>query len=122
MNQEEIEAIENKTGVILPESYKQVMLSYPNELLGTEAEDFGLLHDVDVIIEENIDIRTNGYFGEAWPEQYFIIGQNGFGDYYVINHELQEFSVKFVCHEEMTGSTYADNLADFIRKYLNEIE
>ena len=121
MNQVEIESIEEKTGIKLPESYKQVLLNYPKELLGTEAEDFGLLSDAEVIIEENIEVRSNGYFGEAWPGRYFIIGQNGCGDYYVINHENQEFSVGFACHEEMACNPYAANLAEFIGKYLNEI-
>ncbi|MCU4677193.1 SMI1/KNR4 family protein [Catenovulum sp. 2E275] len=93
VTQEEIESIEEKTGIKLPNSYKQVMLNYPRELLGTEAEGFGLLNDARVIIEENNDVRANGYFGEAWPERYFIIGQNGCGDYYVINHESLEFLV-----------------------------
>ncbi|MFW0778387.1 MAG: SMI1/KNR4 family protein [Rickettsiales bacterium] len=122
MNHEEIESIEEKTGIKLPESYKQVVLNYPKELLGTEAEDFGLLNDPEVIIEENNDVRNNGYFGEVWPERYFIIGQNGCGDYYVISHESKEFSVGFACHEEMACNPYAEGLSEFISKYLNEIE
>lgn len=90
------------------------MLNYPKELLCTEAEDFGLLNYAEVIIEENNDVRNNGYFGEAWPERYFVICQNGCGDYYVISHESKEFSVGFACHEEMACNPYAANLAKFI--------
>jgi hypothetical protein len=121
MNQEEIESIEEKTGIKLPESYKQVVLDYPKELAGTEAEDFGLLNDVQMIIAENNDVKNNGYFGEAWPDRYFIIGQNGCGDYYVINHESKDFTVGFACHEEMACNPYASNIEEFIGKYLNEI-
>ncbi|MCU4677727.1 SMI1/KNR4 family protein, partial [Catenovulum sp. 2E275] len=85
-------------------------------------EDYGLLNDAEIIIEENNDVRNNGYFGESWPESYFIIGQNGCGDYYVINHQGKEFSVGFASHEEMACNPYAANLAEFISKYLREIE
>lgn len=122
MNSEEIEIIEEKTGLVLPVSYKQVVLNYPDELLGTEAEDFGLLNDPEVIINENIDVRKNGYFGEKWPARYFIIGQNGCGDYYVINYQKEEFSVGFSDHETMACNPYASNLTEFIGKYLSEIE
>jgi hypothetical protein len=122
MTNEEVALIEQKTGIKLPASYKNIVLNYPEQLLGTEAEDYGLLNDPEVIIEENNDVRGNGFFGEAWPERYFIIGQNGCGDYYVISHQSEEFSVGFACHEEMACNQYAANLAEFISKYLNEIE
>ncbi|MCQ3827847.1 SMI1/KNR4 family protein [Microbulbifer elongatus] len=120
MNQQEVEFIEEKTGINLPECYKQVVLNYPGELLGTEAEDYELLNDPEVIIEENNEVRNNGYFGESWPAHYFIIGQNGCGDYYVVNLENREFSVGFACHEEMACHPYAASLSEFISKYLQE--
>ena len=58
MNYEAIESIQDKTGIKLPESYKQIILNYPNELLGTEAGNFGLLNDAEVIIEENNEIQS----------------------------------------------------------------
>ncbi|TBW47475.1 hypothetical protein EZI54_22720 [Marinobacter halodurans] len=121
MTNDEIRSIERSTGIKLPESYREILLNYPKELAGTEAEDFGLLNDPEAIAEENIEVRKNGYFGEKWPERYFIIGQNGCGDYYVINHEKSEFSVGFACHERMACDPYAANLAEFVEKYLAEI-
>jgi len=121
MTRDQIELIEKETGTKLPNGYVQVLLNYPSELLGTEAEDFGLLNDPVSVIEENKDVKQNGFFGEPWPERYFVIGLNGCGDYYVINHQNQEFTVGFACHESMACNPYANNLAEFVGKYLNEI-
>ncbi len=122
MTNEEFELIELNTGTKLPESYKQIVTNYPKELLGTEAEDYGLLNDPSVIIEENNDLRKNGFYGEPWPEQYFVIGQNGCGDYYVISLNNKEFSVGFACHEKMACNPYAANIVNFIDTYLSETE
>lgn len=121
MNQDDVKKIEKNTEIKLPEFYKQVLLNYPKELVGTEAEDFGLLNDADVIIYENNDVRRNGYFGEAWPARYFIIGQNGCGDYFVINLNGTTFSVGYACHEKMECIAYAKSLDEFVEKYLAEI-
>lgn len=122
MNHEEIAAIERGIGIELPDSYKQIMLNYPEALLESDAQDYGLLNDAEVIIEENTDVRKNGYFGEPWPERYFIIGINGMGDYFVINHQEKEFQVGFADHEAMACTAYAQNLPEFIQKYLAEYE
>ena len=122
MTPHDIDSIQKKTGIILPVWYTEFVTNYPNELSETEAPDYGLLDDPDEIIEQNIDVRENDYFGEKWPCKYFIIGHNGCGDYYVINHESKEFSVGFSDHEIMECNPYASDRQDFIDKLLLEIE
>ena len=122
MKLEELSLIEIKTGIVLPKSYKQALLNYPEALVGTEAEDFHFLTDADEIISENLEVRVSGYFGEKWPEDYFIIGHNGFGDYYVISHTSTEFSVGFTDHNKMECNLFSDSLDEFVEKLLNEFE
>jgi hypothetical protein len=120
MTLDDIKRIESATGLKLPQCYVEVVTNYPSELLDSDAQDYGLLDDPEVIIEENISVRKNGYFGEKWPERYLIIGQNGCGDYYVTTLNANEFSVGFSDHESMSCNLYANNLAEFIEKYLND--
>ena len=122
MTRNDIERIEKETGLNFPACYVEVVTKYPSELLGSDAPDFGLLDDPDEIIEENLDVRENGYFGETWPERYLIIGKNGCGDYYVITPDAKEFSLGFSDHEKMECNPYANNLEEFIAKYLSEQE
>ena len=120
MNKSDIDKIESETGLKLPTSYIEVVTNYPAELLNTDAKDFGLLDDPEVIIEENQSVRTNGYFGEKWPERYIIIGINGCGDYYVTTSECKDFEIGFADHEAMACNLYASSLNEFIEKYTND--
>jgi len=122
MTLEDIKRIEKETGLRFPNPYIDVVTNYPVELLDTDAPDFGLLDDPDEIIEENNDVRENGYFGEKWPERYLIIGKNGCGDYYVTTPDSEDFSIGFSDHEEMACNLYANNLKEFIAKYLSDQE
>ena len=77
MTPKDIDKIEKETNLKFPQCYINVITNYPIELLNTDAPDFGLLDDPGEIIMENNDVRTNGYFGEKWPDRYLIIGKNG---------------------------------------------
>ncbi|EGR1345593.1 hypothetical protein ACUMO5_004577 [Vibrio parahaemolyticus] len=55
MKSDELSLIESKTGVVLPNSYKQALLNYPETLIGTEAEDFHFLTNANEIISENLE-------------------------------------------------------------------
>jgi hypothetical protein len=120
MTPNDIEKLEKETELKFPQCYIDIVTSYPAALLKSDAAAFGLLDDPDEIIMENNDVRKNGYFGEKWPERYLIIGKNGCGDYYVTTPEAKEFSVGFSDHEAMECKLYANNLDEFIEKYLSE--
>lgn len=122
MTPNDINRIEKETGLKLPECYIEVVTNYPIALLESDAPDFGLLNDPEVIIAENNLVRSDGYFGEQWPDHFLVIGQNGCGDYYVTTLEGIEFSVGFADHETMTCNLYAENITEFIGKYLAEQE
>ena len=57
MKSEEVNLIESKIGVMLPNCYKQALLNYPETLAGTEAEDFHFLTNADEIISENLEVE-----------------------------------------------------------------
>ena len=115
----DIQQIEKQTGLELPQCYIDVVTNYPAALLDSDAQDFGLLNDPQQIIEANNLVRESGYFGEVWPDHYFIIGHNGCGDYYVTLLGAEEFSVGFSDHEQMRCDPYANTLNEFIEKYLD---
>lgn len=121
MTNDDIARIQEATGITLPQHYVDVVTNYPAELINTEAPDFGLFDDPKQIIEENHSVRKNGYFGEKWPDHYFIIGHNGCGDYYVIITDSTRFTVGFADHEIMACNDFADGLQDFIQKLLQEM-
>ena len=122
MNLSDIDEIENKTGLVFPKWYIDIVTDYPKELIGTDAPDFALLDDPTLVIEENIHVRKYGYFGEKWPERYLIVGLNGCGDYWVVVTDSDTFSIGFSDHETMECRPYASSLNEFTQKYLSEVE
>ncbi|GAA5511156.1 SMI1/KNR4 family protein [Novipirellula caenicola] len=116
----DIATIESALGFFLPKSYVDVVTNYPAELANTEAPDFGLFDDPTLIIDANRTVRTDGYCGEPWPDQYVIIGENGCGDYYVVTKNATQFSVGFADHEAMECNPFASNLDEFVAKLIVE--
>jgi hypothetical protein len=104
----------------LPSHYVELVSNYPEELLGTNARDFALLDDPVSVIEENISVRGNPFYGGVWPSRYFIIGTNGCGDLYVMNLEDDIFSTGFFDHERPAFLPHARSRAELISKLLQE--
>jgi len=121
MTEEQVIHIEQTLGIELPSEYKQIITNYPSLLISTDAQDFGLLNNPHEIIAQNRFVLENGACGGKWPSQYFIIGINGAGDYYVIKHAENKFSVGFANHETASIELYARNLDEFIAKLFAEI-
>jgi hypothetical protein len=122
MTAADIAEIEGALGFRLPNCYRAVVLNYPKALADTEAPDFGLFDTPAAVIDANLEVRKNGYFGQPWPDEYVIIGENGCGDYYVIIKNAAEFTVGFADHEAMECNQFASSLDDFVAKLLLEME
>jgi len=120
MTFEDIATIEFALGFTLPKPYVDVVTNYPHALADTEAPDFGLFDDPTLVIDANRIVRDDGYFGEQWPDQYVIIGENGCGDYYVVTKTANQFSVGFADHEAMECNPFASDLEDFVAKLIAE--
>ena len=120
MTSDDIATIELALGFSLPQPYVDVVTNYPTALADTEAPDFGLFDDPSLVIDANRIVRDDGYFGEQWPDQYVIIGENGCGDYYVVTKTAAKFSVGFADHEAMECNPFASDLEDFVAKLIAE--
>jgi len=75
----ELQRVEQKFGVSLPEWYRHCVLAYPF----SEPED-ALYQDEASLVRENEDIRRDGWYGFPWPSEFFVIGETGCGDSYFI--------------------------------------
>lgn len=120
MDVNEINRIESALEVRLPAYYVELVTNYPKELLGTEAQDFGLLDNPDVIIEENRSVRLGDFYGGKWPANLLVIGINGCGDYYVTKLNDDKFSTGFFDHETPAFFPHSTSRSEFIEKLLAE--
>ena len=115
-----ITKIEAALGVKLPDHYIELVTNYPAELEETEAPDFALFDNPDVIISENSAVRGKSFYGGTWPENLFIIGNNGCGDLYVTTLNSNEFSTGFFDHEAPAFFPHSTSRAEFISKIVAE--
>ena len=120
MNQKNIAVIEDTLKVKLPGFYVDLLTNYPPALLGTDAEDFALMSSPEAIITENLSVRES-FYGEIWPENFFVVGQNGCGDLYIIKLDAHLLSVSFFDHEKRVFFPYADTKDSLIENLLAEI-
>jgi hypothetical protein len=79
MTPEAFSRIEQAFGVALPDWYRLRVLDYPF----SKPED-ALYHDEESIVRANEELRRDGWFGFPWPQEFFVIGDTGFGDSYFI--------------------------------------
>ena len=75
MTLEDLTTMEQQLGVILPDRYKQIMLSYPWPKFASTT-DFSLWDDAALNIERTFEYRA-GYGGAPpWPLDYIRIGDD----------------------------------------------
>ncbi|MBX3171122.1 MAG: hypothetical protein KF760_27185 [Candidatus Eremiobacteraeota bacterium] len=64
--------IEKELGIQLPIAYKELVLANP--FVPYNSTEY-LIDDPGEIITKNLDVRVNGYWGQDWPENCFVIGE-----------------------------------------------
>ena len=116
----DIESIEAALRISLPKHYVELVTNYPQELLGTEAEDFALINNAKQLISENHSVRTGPFYGSRWPSNLLLIGTNGCGDFYVTTLEAKGFSTGFFDHEQPAFLPHSNSRQEFIQKILSE--
>ncbi len=83
----DIEEIETHSGVKLPQRYRDILLNYPQQLLDlndefdTGPEHFQLFREKSKLLFYN----PKGRNWETWRPEYFVIGENGCGETFVID-------------------------------------
>lgn len=115
MSENELSYIEESLKIELPSFYKEFMINYPIDLMKTDAADFALIIDSERLIEENINAK-NDFWGLPLNSDSFIIGENGCGDYYLIQLKEDESIFTFF-HDD--NSFY--KVSNTIKEYYNKI-
>ena len=82
MNTDDLDRIEAKLGVALPERYRATMLAYPFPP-DHESAQYYMPDDADLVIEYN-EIRP-GPRHAPWPRELIVIGTDGSEELYVLD-------------------------------------
>jgi len=113
MTQEDIRELETFFGVTLPRDYRDLLLSYPAELppvvKGTE-----LVDHPTVLKDQNTSLRDGPLWGVKWPPQFFAIGDDGSGNLFYIDTELNPSPVFVFDHEDRSFRVESASLAEWI--------
>ena len=121
MNSAQISQIEDALGLSLPSSYKDAVLNYPfPEIDAIRYHHF--FECAELVITENLAHRKNGWFNILWPNDYFVIGDDGCGNTFFML--AGEQTIYFADHDggahpidQLPECLYSDNL----REYTNEL-
>lgn len=117
MNANEIDALEGSLGIVLPDGYGRMLRRLGKRplrgllagLVCTEAEAVLSLND-----------RVSHFDAVAglseWPDELFVIGEDGCGNYYAIRHEEEDSAVFFFDHERDEIQQCAESLEDFCKR------
>jgi len=98
---ESIRIIESRFKIVLPSFYKDVLVEYPfSPLDELDFVEDNLLRECDWLIDSNRELRESGFFGKQWPNHFFAIGHDGFGNYYFLNLHENDEAVYIADHEE----------------------
>lgn len=125
MTPSDIAALEDELGIELPADWKAIVLSYPVELLqivrhdGESIADYELVDDLNWLLQLNDEVRMEPIIDRHnmafdWPDSYFVIGENGYNDYYLVDVNDPRLGVLLFDHMECNFEVQADDLAEFV--------
>lgn len=102
----------------LPEHYVRFLLDPPQALLGLEACELDLVTYPARVAELNRMVRADSYGfslrgGNAWPEDWLIIGGNGCGDLHALDLGRPSPPVLLWNHETVTATVISPGLEAF---------
>jgi hypothetical protein len=117
MNTNELDTLEDSLGIVLPASYARMIRRLGRkplrgilaELVCTDAEALASLNE-----------HVAGFTRVAglldWPDDLFVIGEDGVGNYYSIRHDEENSPVYFFDHEKDEIQQCAESLDDFCKR------
>lgn len=88
--------VESSLDIILPQSYREVMLDFP---LSGDGEEQLLYDDPALVLDLNNRLRNEGFRGSNWPGSLLVIGGNAAGDLYFLDLARETSPVFAVTHE-----------------------
>lgn len=130
--EENFAIIEEDLNIILPQSYKDAIRNYPFKNMDDidNIED-SLIKNKDRVVALNLKLRKDGFGDSQWPKFFFVIGEDGSGNYYFMNLKSKsDERVFYADHEsdfepiKLEDYLYDTNLGAFIKTKLeiqNEI-
>ncbi len=79
--------------------------------------------DANYVIEINERLWFAGSLAglKQWPDDYFVIGEDGCGNYYIVNADEDDQSVLFYDHDVDIIYRRAESLNDFAARILDEV-
>lgn len=97
MSEQDVATIETQLNKVLPNSYRNLLLNYPTELIGlgspaNDVDGYSLKNNAKEIIELN-------KFIPGLPDFYICIGEDGCGNFFLIN--LKNEAIYFLDHEKV---------------------
>jgi hypothetical protein len=126
MIESDITQIEAELALPLPSDYRKFLLDYPQALIDTKLDlgwmqeapaDRQLYNNPTRLIQLNQDVRAPGtpWVGEsgAWPDQYFVIGDDQCGNYWCIDRQGLDPAIWFYDHEVGAFERHHDSLTQF---------
>lgn len=135
ISETELDSIQQRTGLMLPQRYRAVVLNYPQALLDMADVYPGPKKTVERIGPENaelyayaqlLEIANLGdvdYKNDLFPKHFFIVGDDGCGDYYAIDTTSEDAPV-FMSgpHSgEYAGDLTYEPVATTIEEYVSQI-
>lgn len=129
----EIARLEQRLQITLPDHYRQFLLNYPSILIETRTElgwktesvsDRQLRFSLSELAYYNEDVRKQGTpwteHDGPWPEQFFVIGDDQCGNYWMIDLNSSGREVYFYDHELGTFSVVHRSVEVFARHLVRE--
>jgi hypothetical protein len=117
MNTNELDALEDSLGIVLPASYAKMIRRLARkplrgilaELVCTDAETLASLNEYVAGFPSVAGLLE-------WPDDLFVIGEDGVGNYYSIRHDEEKSPVYFFDHEKDEIQQCAESLDDFCKR------
>lgn len=93
--------IEFELNISLPSFYHSVIQNYPFKRVDDlDFVEDSLVRETEWIIDNNSRLRSLSFFGKEWPQHYFALGHDGFGNYFFLNLKENDRAIYFADHDE----------------------
>jgi hypothetical protein len=112
MTDQDIDEIESRLGLEVPDDYREFATSYPVHL-GKFAGQYELFDDCDRVIFHTLERRLRATDEQPWSDDHLVIGASGCGDAYYMDLGQKPSPVLFASRDAKVVQTAADSLADW---------
>jgi len=117
MNIKDIEFIERKLKIVLPQFYINFMLNYPHDQY-KEVAGNSIIYDSAEIIQLNKK-AYHDLWDKPLSKEYFVIGENGCGDSYIIGLNGEQTIIMFN-HEDQCFYSIANSFEEYVDRLIND--